>query len=238
MTPEQLLLYASGELSAEERRAVEASLAESADARRELARITRTLAAFESLPDEDVGDQRWASMLHRAAGPPARRWPRLAVAALLVLSAGGALVYGISQKKEADRLRAELAVAVALLRESGSVDRLRGVGLAAPQLTRNAGARAALARAMRSDPSPNVRLAVVDAIWGGNRHGALNAELLAALPLEPLPAVRLEMIAVAAQMNDPASRPVLESLVRSDPDPAVRARARDALARRGAPDAR
>lgn len=238
MTPEQILLYACGELSAEERRAVETVLAESDEARRELARIMETLGAFESLPAEDVTNRRWASMLRQAtAAAPARRWPRLAAAALLVLSAAGALAYGIAQKKEADRLRSELAVAVALLQESGSADRLRGVGLAAPQLPRDAGARAALARAMRSDPSPNVRLAVVDALWG-SRHGALNAELLAALPLEPLPAVRLEMIAVAAQMDDTQSRPVLESLVRSDPDPAVRARARDALTSRGARDDR
>jgi hypothetical protein len=246
---EELLLYAYGELPTPARAAVEAHLATCEECRRELDGLAEVRAAVDALPLADVGDEAWSAMLRRATMPGRKvvvlggrqrtlrrvAYPAIAAAALVTAGALGAFVLGATRAREVERLRAELAdaraiAAVALMREPGSADRLRGVSAGSSLLVHDARISAAFARALRTDPSPNVRLAVLDAMEGAARYRGLEREILAALPGERLPAVRLAMIDLLERMGDAGARAVLESLALSDPDAAVRARARNASA--------
>lgn len=247
---EKLLLYVYGELESSKHAAVEAHLATCDDCRRDVDRMVETRDAFDRLPLANVSDEAWFTMLGRATaserGPVAlgdarprflRRaaYPAIAAAALVTVGALGAFALGATRAREVQRLRAELtdarvAAAVALLREPWSVDRLRGVRFGSALLVQDPRITAAFSHALRTDPSPNVRLAVLDAMDGAAFHHGLDREILAALPEEPLPAVRLAMIELLERAGDPRARAVLEMLSQTDPDAAVRSRARNAAA--------
>jgi hypothetical protein len=137
-------------------------------------------------------------------------------------------------------LRAEVREAraiatIALLRAPRSAERLRGVTVGTALLSGDARVTAAFTHALRYDPSPNVRLAVLDAIDIAPQRALLNAVILDALPNEPLPAVRLAMIELIARLDDPAARASLADVALADPDSTVRARARAAIEQLGRP---
>jgi len=160
----------------------------------------------------------------------------LAAAALLAAAVLALAVSSARQGRDVERLRAELRetramAVVALLREPESTERLRGVALGEPLLAGDARVAAAFVTALRSDPSPNVRLAVLDAVDGAPRHAQLAAEILRALPDEPQPAVRLAMIELLVEFGGADARDALNAVAHGDPDPAIRARARVAADR-------
>jgi hypothetical protein len=247
---EELVLYAYDELAPSRRPAIDAHLATCAECRREIDLMVSARDAFDRLPAVDVSDETWLTMLDRATttrqspvaldGARARlpwrlAYSAIAAAALVTIGALGAYALGGTRAREVQRLRAELAdarvaAAVALLREPWSADRLRGVSFGSALLVQDRRISAAFTHALRTDPSPNVRLAVLDAMEGPAFQAGLAREVLAALPEEPLPAVRLAMIELLERTGDAGARGVLETLSRTDPDAAVRSRARSAAA--------
>ena len=244
----ELLLFVADEATAAQRTMVTAHLAGCAECRASLNELRETILALDARPTADMSDLAWERTLRtvmspRASAPVTRSWrssPMFAaglVAAVFLLAAVLSFAaLGVRQAREVQRLRAELVDAraqmvVAMLREPESAERLRAVALGGPLLGEDARVAAAFATVLRSDPSPNVRLAVLDAVDAAPRHAQLASEILMALPAEPQPAVRLAMIDLVAELGDPRARDALKAMATGDPDPSVRARARAATER-------
>jgi hypothetical protein len=243
----EIYLYAYGEADAEQRARVEAHAA-CPTCRNMLEELQATRAALGALPIVDLPAERWEHMLRSVAGR-LNAWRRARISrrrAILGLAAGLLLVAGTSaitlgiRRRETERLRAEVREAraiatIALLRAPRSAERLRGVTFGSALLSGDTRVSAAFAHALRYDPSPNVRLAVLDAIDIAPQRALLNDVILDALPNEPLPAVRLAMIELIARLDDPAARASLADVALADPDSTVRARARAAIEQLGRP---
>ena len=243
---DELLLVVAGEATQAQRAAVMQHLGGCAECRASLRELRETSLELDAQPMVDVSEPEWERALRAATArrlAPSgdrRSWhvsaPAVAglVAAVFLVAAVLALsVAGVRQQREFERLRAELRetrtlAVVAMLREPESAERLRGVALGGPLLEHEARVAEAFVTVLRSDPSPNVRLAVLDAVDGAPRHAQLTAEILRALPAEPQPAVRLAMIELVAELGDPRLRDALDAVASGDPDPSVRARARTA----------
>ena len=244
-----LLLYAVGEASPDQHAVVTEHLGHCAECRASLHELRETCLELDALPLTSMSQLQCERALRAATSPRFsrsidRRTRRFSLPVFAGLSAAAVLVAAVlvlaassaRQRRETERLRAEvretraLAV-VALLREPESSERLRGVALGGPLLAHDTRIAAAFVTALRTDPSPNVRLAVLDAVDGAPRHAQLAAEILGALPAEPQPAVRLVMIGLAAEFGGAGARDALRAVASGDPDPSVRARARAAVYR-------
>ena len=242
----ELVLFAADEATPAQRAVIREHLGRCAECRASLRELRDTWQELDAQPMADLPERQWQRTLRAAMSPrltpsiERRRWsisgPAVAglaaavvlVAAVLALAAAGA-----RQAREVERLRADLRdtralAVVAMLREPASAERLRGVALGGPLLGQDPRIAAAFVTALQSDPSPNVRLAVLDAVDGAPRHAQLATEILNALPTEPQPVVRLAMIELVAELGDPRSREALDAMASGDPDPTVRARARSA----------
>lgn len=244
----EIYLYAYGEANAAQRASVEAHLSACLTCRGVLNELQTTRAALGNLPLVDLPAERWEHMLRSVAGRTnARRSARMSrtrvvlglAAALLLVVATSAITLGI-RRRETQRLQAEVREAraiatIALLRESRSAERLRGVTFGSALLSGDARVSAAFAHALRYDPSPNVRLAVLDAIDIAPQRALLNDVILGALPNEPLPAIRLAMIELIERLGDPTASPSLADMARTDADSSVRARASGAIVALGRP---
>jgi hypothetical protein len=244
----ELLLFVADEATAAQRAAVTEHLAGCAECRASLTELRETLHELDARPTADMSDPAWERTLRAAMSPRVvlsvgrgawRSSPMVAaglVAAVFLLAVLSFALLGARQEREVERLRAELRDAraqmvVAMLREPESAERLRGVALGGPLLGQDARVAAAFVTVLRTDPSPNVRLAVLDAVDAAPRHAQLATEILMALPAEPQPAVRLAMIDLVAELGDPRAQDALSTLASGDPDPSVRARARAAADR-------
>ena len=236
------LRYVYGEMPESELAPFDEHLLVCALCRDEVRDLTAARSLVTALPSADIDAHRWTEMLDRAsrtvdrpARPARPRWrdARVLIAAsvaVAIASSLGGLAMRVSRDREVNRLQTELAearatAAMSLMRAPRSADRLRGVSNGGALLARDARVAAAFASTLRRDPSPNVRLAVLDAIGSTPHHDALNAAIVAALPEEPLPAVRLAMIDLLARIGDARARAMLRRLAETDADPAVRARA-------------
>ena len=240
----ELMLFVVDEATPAQRATVTEHLATCAECRASLRELRETLLEVDAQPTVNMSELEWERALRAATSPrvaPAvdrGAWRfsaptvvGLAAAVLLVAAVLALSVSSTRQDREVERLRAELSetralAVVAMLREPESAERLRGVALGAPLLGRDSRVAAAFVTVLRSDPSPNVRLAVLDAVDGAPLHAQLAAEILTALPVEPQPAVRLAMIDLVAELGAPGARDALNAVASGDPDPSVRARAR------------
>ncbi|HEY0947005.1 MAG TPA: zf-HC2 domain-containing protein [Opitutaceae bacterium] len=80
------------------------------------------------------------------------------------------------------------------------------------------------------DPSTNVRLCALEALYAHADRDAVRAGVIAALPREPSPLVQVAMIDFVAAARDQAAAPVLDELVRTATvDKSVREAAQRAL---------
>ena len=88
-----------------------------------------------------------------------------------------------------------------------------------------------LLAALAFDPSANVRLRALEALYPHADHQAVRAGILATLPREQNPLVQLEMIDFVASAHDRAAAPALEKIAQNAAiDRSVRDAARRALA--------
>lgn len=83
---------------------------------------------------------------------------------------------------------------------------------------------------LERDPNPNVRLAALDALRTADLSEAEAGAVLSRLLAEPSPLLRSALIDFVMSRDIEGFRSLLERLERSDDDPAVRAKARTALA--------
>lgn len=178
------------------------------------------------------------------AGLVWRPLPALAAAALLVLGvAAGWMARGsaapaasTSEASQLADLRQEvqstrqLAV-LSLLQQRSASDRLQGVSYGAPIVGADPQVTAALLNSIKYDPSPDVRLAALDAL---DRHVALPAVqsgLIAAFPYQTSPLLQVALVDSFIQSRDPQARALLQQVSQGkNYNPEVRQRAAWGLA--------
>ena len=236
-----LVLDVYDELSAEARRALHSHLSDCdscREARRTLA-SARDLVAVPRAPRLD--EARVEELVRRATqarpAPCTRRtWLVIGGAVAATLIAAIYLVPSRSEK-HGDSSDARAINSLTLLEQPASQQRLRGIMEGRPVLTADRRVSAAFVRTLRTDPSPNVRLAAIDAFESAPSASAFDMEISAALADERSPAVRRALIDLLEALGSPPARRALEQVQRADPDASLRARASAALTRLARGDA-
>ena len=204
---------------------------------------------WSALSDEPVPTERMRARLDRLiareSATPSRstqRWQRIAerllpLAATLALGVGLGYVWGGGERGEVAALRGEVAdlhaaVAASLLEQSSVSARLRGVAYTRQLEGDGDAVTEALLRALREDPSVNVRLAAIEALVPQLSHSARQGELVSAVASQSSPLVQLSLIDALLDSGSQAVRHELERLL-NDPrlDLPVRGYLRDRLAR-------
>jgi anti-sigma factor RsiW len=185
---------------------------------------------------------------HRAARLTIWRWI-LAPAGALAIALGAfqfGTHYGTSvapqagtdaaTKKELAELRAKVdsvgqLVGMSLLQQRSTSERLQTVLATLDQKNPNQKILSDLIGALALDPSVNVRLTALDALYPHADQQLVRAGVLASLPREQNPLVQVAMIDFLVAARDPAAMPELEKLSRNESlDRAVRDAAKRGLA--------
>jgi HEAT repeat protein len=245
----------TGNLSAAEARAVEEHLAACRSCASEGAELRRTWEALGAWPDGAPGAvarPRFYAMLERAKARESARpapvlgrgflgWPswrpafQVALAALLVAvgvwigrgthpTGGGA---GDVRVLAAEVEDMRTVLSTALLNQFSPVDRLMVVQAMSSGSRLEEPALRALVRTVESDPSPNVRLAAVDALSRFLDRAEVREGMLGAMEKQTYPMVQISLIDALATARDERSRGALRALAENaDVDPAVREHAR------------
>jgi hypothetical protein len=240
---EQLVLYVYGELGVPARQAVDQHLVACTECRETVRGLVVARDAAAALPHAVLEDGRFdrlvdaATARRRASARSHRlaRWGYIGALAAALIGMVYWLVPGAEPRRVADTtttLDARARSSLALLAQPASQQRLRGVEAGRAVFGTDERVSAAFVRALRTDPSPNVRLAVVDAL-DGEVPSRFSAELSAALRDERAPAVRRALVDLVEAIGSDRARATLREVARSDPDASLRARAAAALARLG-----
>lgn len=230
---DDLVLYVYGELPAERQRFLASHLQDCGSCQAAVAELARARDVALELARHDMPETRWRAMLARVTETgQRRRWSvgPVAAAAAIALAVLSAFVGWASRGAELERLRAELrdahaTVVVGLMREPRSTDRLRAISLGGELVAIDQRVAVAFARALRNDPSPNVRLAALDALGAGAPRDQLMSELVGGLSADQSPGIRLAMIELLVRVGDERAGEALATVASHDPDPTVRARA-------------
>jgi hypothetical protein len=139
-------------------------------------------------------------------------------------------------KKELAELRARVdsvgqLVGYTLLQQRSTNDRLQGVLATLDQKNPNQKVLADLIGALALDPSVNVRLSAIDALYPHANQPIVRRGVVASLAREQNPLVQVAMIDFIVAAGDHNAAPELEKLARNDNiDAAVRTAAKRALA--------
>ncbi len=122
-------------------------------------------------------------------------------------------------------------VTYSLLQQQSTGDRLKAVLATLDLKQADQHVVSELLGALAFDPSVNVRLSALQALYPHADQAAVRAAVAASLPRDPSPLVQVSMIDFLASTRDPVALGALESVSRSqDYDVAVRNAARHALA--------
>ena len=231
-------LLISGELDDDERGAWLRHLAGCDECAALLAARRRALDVYDGTLSAPAGalDVSWLAVPRRRR--PAWRPPTRAVAAATVLLAvgglagraiwrGGADGDGLREvQRRLDELEVQLAVA--RIDPPTAAERLKaaaGMGLhhRDPRIVES------LLDALETDPSPNVRLAVVDALYDLESTGRVQERFEALLAAQASPRLRIALIELAADRRLVETLGVLERVAAEPGDEAVRQRAQWAI---------
>jgi hypothetical protein len=136
----------------------------------------------------------------------------------------------VELRREVGDLREVLALS--LLQQSSASARLEGVSVGATVAGRNPEVLAALFTALEGDPSPNVRLAAVDALASRAQEPAVRGKLGEALHKEGSPLVQIALVDALLSAHDARARKLVEPLADdADVRPEVREFVRQQLGR-------
>ncbi len=183
-----------------------------------------------------------------ARGAPVWRWLLAPLAGCLLLTIGfiagrqptpAHLAADNQTRAELKKLQDQMnkmgqLVAISLLQQQQGPanDRLRGVLASARAEQPSDKILDDLVSALAFDPSANVRLRALEALYPHAEREVVRAGILAALPREQNPLVQLELIDFVAAAEDHAAAPALERIsLDESTDQSVRTAAQRALAR-------
>jgi hypothetical protein len=247
--------YLTGDLDEFGRNGVRTHILDCAACREDLENLTVVWAKLGVLPEEQPGSavrSRFYAMLedHKAARPvEARpRWTdwfsfrRPAFAAsfsafLLLLGVGtGWLLNGgrqggepyASLAREVQDMRQQ--VALSMLSQSSATERIQGIGYSAEVKNPNDATLAALFKAVDSDPSPNVRLAAVDALYLFRDRPGVRESLVKSLSAQSYPLVQVALIDFLVEVREAKAVDALKKLIEAgELTPDVKTRAEQGL---------
>jgi hypothetical protein len=222
-------LLLSDELDDATRAAWERHLAGCAVCAAELADRRRVLDLYDGLaPAVAPGVERLAPTTRSATW----RRPLLALAAGLLLVAGGALGGLLLTAREMERRLSELEVRLAVARIDGpaAAERLDATTAGAALVNRDPRILISLLDALEDDPSPNVRMAAIDALYEARATAPIEARFPVLLEAQASPIVRIALIELAADRRLAGTIDALRRTAAQASDETVRQRARWAIA--------
>jgi hypothetical protein len=189
-----------------------------------LAGRRRTLDLYDGLvPDPAPTIPMTAGTGSRPAVAAWRR-PVLAIAAGLLLLAAGAFVM---ERRVRDL---EVQLAVSRIDRPATAERLQGATAGGALVNRDPRILASLLDALEADPSPNVRLAAIDALYAARSTAPIEARFPALFAAQGSPILRIALIELAADRRLAGTVGELRRVATDSPDEAVRQRARWAIA--------
>lgn len=230
-TEEQLIDYIAGELPDMEAKALAEELKTSPALQAQYEELSNLLGNLSQLPDRTPGAQlqaRFDQMLANAQASdtsiqmlPIRTWlPRIAAAiALLVVGAGigWQLSWSNQQAEQLAKLQAELeetkSVMLQLVQNDRTSSRIKAVNLTQELGEPDPEIIAGLSQLLKTDESPNVRLAAIDALVQFSRAPEARQALKEALLLQDRPVVQIALIHALIRIDDKSARPYLDQLI-------------------------
>lgn len=121
-------------------------------------------------------------------------------------------------------------VALSLLGKPSASDRIQGVSYSADIKNPNDTTLAALFKAVDSDPSPNVRLAAVDALYLFRDRPGVRESLVKSLSVQTYPLVQVALIDFLVEVREARAVEALKTLIEAGQlTPEVKARAEQGL---------
>ncbi|MEW6369176.1 MAG: zf-HC2 domain-containing protein [Acidobacteriota bacterium] len=248
--------YLAGEVSPEDKQVFAAHMAECAGCRRELEDLNETWLRLGVLAEEKPGptvSRRFYAMLEdetakrreRARSEPSAwlqrlfpAWglttPRLRLASVVLMAVGVAAGYLIrpGSGREVVQLRHDVSgmrelLAVSLLDRPSAGDRLQGISYSMllehtdPRTVRK------LLDIVDTDPSVNVRLAAIDALYLFDNEAGVSERLVQSLRTQSSPMVQVALVDLLASWKEARAARALEQLIAEGKlHPAAAARAK------------
>jgi len=250
----QLADYLDESLDAEHRRALEEHLEQCTDCREQVAlwnklsmlpeekpaaalraRFEAMLEAFRQGQQAGEGRRIWKLPARRKTSPSL--FAPLAQAALVIVLVGLGFAAGRylsgpnTNNRELTSLHQELAgmrqlVVLSLLQQQSASERLRAVAWSVSGNRADPEVLSALTDTLRLDPSPDVRLAALDALKHFSGQPRVRSELIDALRGQQSPLVQIELIDLMVELGEKSALQRLnEFLQEQDLNPVVRQRA-------------
>lgn len=237
-------LLISGEAEGESRAFTERHVATCAGCARLLAERRHLLDIYEGLVPEVRGTLDGPRPAAAKHGPTAWQRPSPASAAATILLVVGGLAVGglagflqgrhgvaLGNLQAVERRLGELEVrlAVAQIDRPTAAERLKATTASLAIIDRDPRVVDSLVEALVSDPSPNVRMAAIDALYRAARVAPLQARLGELLAAQDSSILRIALIELAADRKLTGTLDDLRREAAESHDPAVRARARWAI---------
>jgi len=143
---------------------------------------------------------------------------------------GGRVAPGRLEALQREVQEMRQATAVTLLRQPSASDRLQGISYTAAVNRPDAGTLQALIDTLDNDPSPNVRLAAVEALYLFRSQPGVKESLVRSLSGQESPLVQVALIDLLVEIRDQRAAAALKALVeRNELNPEVKKFAEDGL---------
>jgi|SRR5215203_2670895 len=201
-----------------------------------LAERRRVLDLYDGLaPARRVAFAPRSVAASRASVVGSRQVPALAAGLLLFVAGALAGHYGTGGDTSArqgmeHRLNdLEVRLAMARMDRPGAAERLQAATSGAALVNRDPRILDTLLEALESDPSPNVRLAAVDALYDARSVGAIERRFPTLLTAQTSPILRIALIELAADRRLAGALDELRRVAAESTDDAVARRARWAI---------
>ncbi|MEM9258216.1 MAG: HEAT repeat domain-containing protein [Bacteroidota bacterium] len=233
ITDQDLVDHLSGALSEERSAALKAALANSPELREELAELEGFFNAIKQAPEAQpsaMADTRFTTLLQEELAAATTR-PQAKIVGLRLYhyaaaAAAVALIFttgwyfgGAGDRVLTSQLaevRQEMEV---LMQNDRPSARIRATNVALELSVADPTTIGNLGFLLRNDPSPNVRLAALEALQGFPDNMEVREQLLAAMRETPPEVVRFELIEALVRLKEKRLLPYLEELMNTDTVP-------------------
>ncbi len=140
---------------------------------------------------------------------------------LLLLGAGSGWLLSSGTTARLSALQREVqdmrqTTALTLLGQPSAVDRLQGVSFGASVKNPDTKTLTALVNTLNTDPSPNVRLAAVEALYLFRNQPGVRESLVDSLAVQDSPLVQVALIDLLVEIREQRASEALKALVKND----------------------